>query len=243
MKKQFREKHEEGRDRQVKLQQIVSAMKNPVSAFALSVFLYGVSVAPATRYALAGIRHSDFAPLFETSDWIALLLCFVVGMMVIAVGFIDKRCSTWLIRAGREEDARLCAWLEFRCERRLFVSMLCVLFPGSFALFLWVWDCFIGVILVVAVISFAPVLLIYGAHGIQQERNLLEGAGVVGRDLIGSLLPWAICPVLMVSPLLSGGAIFELETPECFAIFCCLLALLLCICCLCGAYTRIRKMR
>lgn len=109
--------------------------------------------------------------------------------------------------------------------------------------FLWVWDCFIGVILVVAVISFAPVLLIYGAHGIQQERNLLEGAGVVGRDLIGSLLPWAICPVLMVSPLLSGGAIFELETPECFAIFCCLLALLLCICCLCGAYTRIRKMR
>ncbi|WP_282209447.1 hypothetical protein [Parvibacter caecicola] len=134
-KKQFREKHEEGRDRQVKLQQIVSAMKNPVSAFALSVFLYGVSVAPATRYALAGIRHSDFAPLFETSDWIALLLCFVVGMMVIAVGFIDKRCSTWLIRAGREEDARLCAWLEFRCERRLFVSMLCVLFPGSFALF------------------------------------------------------------------------------------------------------------
>ncbi len=189
--------------------QIMSGTKNPVAAFAVSLFLCGIALPPAMKVAAnIGLSEADVL-VFPSSDYFALLFGFVVSCVVVVVGVADMRCASWLKGKNLEEAALSCAWLSLPGVRvSLGLAVVFTVFAAS-ALFVSFCDNLVFRIVLIAALVIAPLLLVARSNSASAERRFRLQPDLSLRELSGSILVFAIyfAAVIFAFALgIAGGA-------------------------------------
>lgn len=169
-------------------QQILGGTKNPVAAFAISLFLCGVTLPPAMNVA-ASIDLSRADDLvFSGSDYFALLFGFVISCIVVAVWMVDGRCISWLLRRGLKEAAFSCAWLSLRGVRIALGLALVFTVLAAPAFFV----CFCNNpgfrIVLNAALVVAPLLLVAKSNSVPAEHRFCPQSDLSPKGLSGGIL-------------------------------------------------------
>lgn len=173
-------------------QQILSGTKNPVAAFAISLFLCGVTLPSAMNVAASvGLSRVDDL-VFPGSDYFALLFGFVISCVVAAVWIVDGRCTSWLLRRGLKEAAFSCAWLSLRGVRIALGLALVFTVLAAPAFFV----CFCNNpgfrIVLIAALVVAPLLLVARSNSVLAEHRFCPRSDLSLREISGSILIFAI---------------------------------------------------
>lgn len=173
-------------------QQILSGTKNPVAAFAISLFLCGVTL-PSAMNVAAGIGLSRADDLvFPGSDYFALLFGLVVSCVVVMVGVVDVSCARWLSRKGLKEAAFSCAWLSLRGVRIALGLALVFTVLAAPAFFVCFCNNLGFRILLIGALVAAPFLLVARSNSVPAEHRFCLQSDLSLRELSGSILTFAI---------------------------------------------------